>query len=128
MYQDKSKKLSVLINKQGISEESLNLIMHTLNLNADQINTIQKRLDSITTKFQENDQPQRTPSRPVSQSSPIVPQPQHSKRDREETKSTPSTPLKSQNPPKEQRTMKEKHTTFSSLLARDNQNQMDQGN
>ena len=128
MYQDKSKKLSVLINKQGISEESLNLILHTLNLNADQTNTIQQRLDSITPKFQENDQPQSTPSRPVSQSSPIVPQPQHSKRDREEIESTPSTPLRSQNPPEEQRTIKEKHTSFSSLFEGDNQNQMDQGN
>ena len=123
MFQDKTRKLSVLIKKQGISEESLNQIIQTLSLSPDQINTIQQRIDSIKSKFEENDH--STPSKSVPQSSPSVPQPQHSKREREEADSNPSTPMK--NPPKEQRTMKQQHTSFSSLLAKD-QGQMVQDN
>ena len=111
-------------------EIALFRILHTLNLNVEQVNIIPNRLDSITTKFQDNnEQPQGSPSRPVSQLSPTVSQSQHSKRDRLELESFPSTtPLKNQNPPKEPRTMPEKPTSFSSLLERENQNEMDQGN
>ena len=122
LFQDKTRKLSILIRKQGISDESVNQIIQTLSLSPDQIETIQQRLDSIKSKFEEN--ADSTPSKSTTQSSPSVPQPQ-SKREREEADSNPSTPMK--NPPKEQRTMKQQHTSFSSLLAKD-QGQMVQDN
>ena len=122
LFQDKTRKLSILIRKQGISDESINQIIETLSLSPEQIETIHQRLISIKSKFEENTD--STPSKSTTQSSPSVPQPQ-SKRDREEEDSNPSTPMK--NPPKEQRTMKQPNTSFSSLLARD-QGQMVQDN